>query len=78
MKKPVYFLSILLFALSLNGNAQPPVLKSLPEHNVRKDELTRYYLKPQRIVWTSDTTGTKIRNLDVLLKPGEEQAAFHI
>lgn len=78
MNKTFYILSILLVMAVLQGNSQPPMLKSLPDSSVRKDELTRYYLKPQRIVWTTDPTGTKIRNLEVLLKPGEEQAAFGI
>lgn len=37
---------------------------------VKKDELTRYYITPQRIVWMSDSSGKLITNPQLLLQQG--------
>ncbi|MGD9929912.1 MAG: alpha-L-rhamnosidase C-terminal domain-containing protein [Mangrovibacterium sp.] len=74
--KPFYSLVVLL-GIFLQLSAQlPPVLSELPANSVQKDELTRYYLAPQRVVWQSAESEEKIRNLGVLLNPGTGQAAF--
>ena len=52
----------------------PPVFG--PEYGgmARKDELTRVYISPIRVLWSSDTTGTLVRNSQVLLQPGNSQS----
>lgn len=74
--KTSLLLSLLFACLaSLNGYAQlPPVFG--PEYNgiTQKDELTRVFISPVRIMWTSDTSGEFIKNSDVLLKPGNSQS----
>ncbi|MCW0481335.1 hypothetical protein [Gaoshiqia sediminis] len=76
MSKLICLLSMFLYVF-LGLTAQvPPVLAELPANSVQKDELTRYYLSPQRVVWQSAESEEKIRNLGVLLNPGTGQAAF--
>ena len=41
---------------------------------MQKDELTRVYISPVKVMWISDTTGTLIKNTEVLLKRGNSQA----
>lgn len=37
----------------------------------QKDELTRTYISPVKILWTSDSTGELVKNADVLFKMKE-------
>ncbi len=41
---------------------------------LRKDERTRFYITPKRIVWQSDSTGKYVKNPEVVLKKGFGQA----
>lgn len=70
---------IILFILSccLIVKAQNPVV-SEKALNRSKDELTRFYLAPQRIVRTSDSIATNVIGASNLLKPGDSQAWFGI
>jgi alpha-L-rhamnosidase len=52
----------------------PPVFGPEYKKISRKDELTRVFISPVRVMWTSDTTGGKIKNTDVLLKMGASQS----
>ncbi|MCB9330957.1 MAG: alpha-L-rhamnosidase [Lewinellaceae bacterium] len=54
----------------------PPVFG--PEYTAitQQDELTRTYISPLRVMWTSDTTGGVIKNTEVLLKPGNSQSTM--
>ncbi len=65
----------ILLLIVLTGHAQlPPVFG--PEYNdiTQKDELTRVFISPVKIVWTSDTTGEMVSNTEVLLKKGNSQS----
>ncbi|WP_167610099.1 alpha-L-rhamnosidase [Maribellus sediminis] len=52
----------------------PPVFGPDYEGKARKDELTRVFIAPQRIMWTSDPNGERITNTEVLLKIGNSQS----
>lgn len=75
MKK--YSLSIgmvLLLAIASGYAALPPVFGPEYAPIAQKDELTRVFISPVKVLWTSDTTAGKIKNTDVLLKPGNSQS----
>jgi alpha-L-rhamnosidase len=74
------FCAALLFAyFSYNLKAQiPDVLKSRLGDAIQKDEISRYYITPKRIVWISDTTGKKVINPKILLNKGNSQTYFGI
>ena len=55
-----------------------PMLRDKLGNRVYKDEIERYYITPQRIVWLSDTTGTRVANPEILLKKGDGQTYFGI
>ncbi|MDX8341155.1 alpha-L-rhamnosidase C-terminal domain-containing protein [Draconibacterium sp. IB214405] len=74
MKKQSIILSLLL-VLCFSGMAQlPPVFKNQDPDKVRSSSLIRKNLTPERIVWSSDTTGNYILNAESLLKPSSGQA----
>jgi len=52
----------------------PPVFGPEYDGITQKDELTRVYISPVRVMWTSDTTGELVKNSEVLLKPGNSQS----
>ena len=52
----------------------PPVFGPEYVQTMQKDELTRVYISPVKVMWISDTTGTLIKNTEVLLKRGNSQA----
>jgi alpha-L-rhamnosidase len=69
--------AILLLVVANNLSAQlPPIFNSTITSKARKDELTRVYLMPQRIVWKSDNSGNVLVNPDVLLTESEHQPWF--
>lgn len=40
----------------------------------RTDPRVREYISPVRIVWSSDTSGQTIKNIESLLRPGNSQS----
>ncbi len=52
----------------------PPVFGPEYAGKTQKDELTRVYISPQRIVWTNAGDGSLVTNEEVLLLPGNSQA----
>ena len=56
--------------------ALPPVFG--PEYTpiAQQDELTRVFISPVKVLWTSDTTGERIKNIGVLLEPGNSQSSM--
>jgi len=62
----------------LMGNAAfaqlPPVFGPEYDDVTQKDEMTRIFISPLRVMWTSDTTGELIKDTDVLLKKGNSQS----
>ncbi len=67
---------ILLFILFTNISfAQlPPVFGPEYDNITHKDELTRFFISPIRVMWTSDATGELIKNTEVLLEKGNSQS----
>ena len=51
----------------------PPVFGVDYEGEVRKDELARLYITPQRVVWKYDGDGTLVTNDQLLMMPGNSQ-----
>lgn len=75
MKK--YILSlVVVFSLTISygRGVLPPVFGPEYSNIAQKDELTRVFISPVRLLWTSDTTAGKIRNTSVLLNPGNSQS----
>lgn len=74
--RAIIYLSILLSILFCKDlySQLPPNFG--PEYNgiAQKDEITRTYISPIRVLWTSDNTGELVKNLDVLLKMGNSQS----
>lgn len=67
--------AVFLVAAGLTTLAQlPPVFGTEYNGIAQKDELTRVFISPVRVMWTSDETGELVQNTDVLLKPGNSQS----
>ena len=74
MNKFITFILVLCL-IEVNCFAQlPPVFGSEYDEIAQKDELTRVFISPQRVMWTSDNTGELVKNTEVLLKPGNSQS----
>lgn len=73
MKRIFPFLFIVLLQTTCFAQL-PPVFNQEYEETARKDELTRVFIAPQRIMWTSDPNGEQITNTEVLLKIGNSQS----
>ncbi len=54
-------------------HAQNNILQHHFKNNLQKDEITRGFVTPVRIVWQSDTNGKQITNSKVLLNPFDGQ-----
>ncbi|GAB6011967.1 alpha-L-rhamnosidase-related protein [Viscerimonas tarda] len=76
MKKKLFTAMFLFLAgtpLALRAEL-PPVFGTEYEGKTQKDELTRQYISPQRIVWKYDGEGGKlVTNDDLLLRQGNSQ-----
>lgn len=64
----------MLLAITHGQAALPPVFGPEYTNIAQKDELTRVFISPVKVPWTSDTTAGKIKNTYVLLKPGNSQS----
>jgi len=73
MKKIFSLLGVCL-AASIVRAQLPPVFGPEYKTIAKKDELTRFFISPVRVMWTSDRTGELIKNTEVLLKPGNSQS----
>lgn len=72
IKQFIFFL--FQFGIIFPLNAQlPPVFGSEYQNKTSKDEMTRVYITPQRIVWQNDENGKSVKNADVLLNAGNGQ-----
>ncbi|WP_370457814.1 alpha-L-rhamnosidase C-terminal domain-containing protein [Dysgonomonas sp. 216] len=54
----------------------PPIFGSEYKGKTQKDELTRVFITPQRIVWKNDGGKNLVRNEEVLLNTGNSQPEF--
>lgn len=52
----------------------PPVFGAEYKGKTQKDELTRLYISPQRVVWKHDRAGKFVSGEERLLKPGNSQS----
>lgn len=74
-----FLIHAFIWLLPLGIYAQvSPILKNRLSDGIQQDEISRYYIRPQRIVWMSDTTGTAVINPKVLLRNGDSQSWFGI
>ena len=63
MKKYILSLGIALSLAVTHGQAALPPLFGPEYANIaQKDELTRVFISPVKVPWTSDTTAGKIKN----------------
>ncbi len=78
-KKSSYFILLLFAAVSFHArlSAQlPPIFNAAIISKAQKDELSRFYISPQRIVWQTNNTHSSIINSPVLLQDNEHQPYF--
>lgn len=77
MKKYILSVGMAWLLTIVSGQAAlPPVFG--PEYTpiAQQDELTRVFISPVKVLWTSDTTGERIKNIGVLLEPGNSQSSM--
>ena len=67
-------ITFLFFSATVVLAQLPPVFGPEYDGITQKDELSRVYISPVRIMWTSDSTGELVKNSEVLLKPGNSQS----
>lgn len=67
------FLTCMLMGLTCYGQL-PPVFGPEYQGITQNDEMTRTFISPVRVMWTSDPSGTLVKNTDVLLKMGNSQS----
>ena len=76
----LYSAFLLLFGCGQKVNVESG--QSLPgfgqayEGKTQKDELTRLFISPQRIVWQNDGAGRLVKNTEVLLRRGDSQTVL--
>src|SRR5574344_1360494 len=74
MKKKFFF--FFLFAIMTLATFAAKPSSVLPQiTQAQKDELTRVFLTPTRVVWSNPTQN--IQNVECLLKPGDGQSSFY-
>lgn len=76
MKNAISFTLILFVVLSLKAQL-PPVFGKEYENKAETSNMVKTYLKPQHIIWQSDSTGQHIKNVERLLKSGNSQVAIN-
>lgn len=70
-----HLLLVLVLSFSVWAKADiPPVFDAETSGEMERDELTRVFISPQRVVWKYDGGGELVKNEQVLLKEGDSQA----
>jgi hypothetical protein len=72
MKAPLFLVLVFCF-LPLSKADIPPVFAAGTVEKMQRDELSRVYISPQRIVWKYDGGGRLVSNESVLLNTGKSQ-----
>jgi len=67
-------LAILCLCVSVVKAQLPPVFDNQDLQRVRTSDLSQAFIVPQRIVWTSDSTGKFVQNTEMLLSPSTGQS----
>ena len=76
MKKKIYLLLWAFAAAVQTGIAQlPPAFDDRFNRVAEVDPLSRIYIAPQRVVWTSGGEA-RVKNSEILLQPGNGQATM--
>lgn len=75
--KAAICLSILLTGSIFCSAQLPPVFNDADQQRATHSEMVKTYLKPTRIVWQNDSTGTFIKNEKTLLEKGNGQVAVN-
>lgn len=70
--KSLLILLLLLFVFIFSSNALPPIFGDEYNGKTQKDELTRVFISPQKIVWKSNDVAVK--GEENLLLPGNSQS----
>ena len=71
------FITTFLFLISFSTvcySQLPPNFGPEYKDITQRDELTRIFISPLRVMWTSDTSGELIQNTEVLLERGNSQS----
>lgn len=68
-----YYLLLFLLSSSWGLFSQNNVLKNAFENRLHKDEITRSYVTPVRILWSSGPTGKNVKNPENLIKEFDGQ-----
>jgi alpha-L-rhamnosidase len=66
----------LLLLVNISYAQLPPAFSPTDKKTISKDELSRYYITPTRIVWMSDSTGKYITDPQLLLNQGIGQTVM--
>jgi alpha-L-rhamnosidase len=76
--RTTFFISFLFFILVRTAcyTQLPPNFGPEYKKIAQRDEMTRTYISPLRVMWISDTTGELIKNADILLKMGNSQSSM--
>lgn len=72
-KRITLFLTCILLGFACYAQL-PPVFGSEYDGITQNDEMTRTFISPVRVMWTSDPDGELVKNTDVLLKMGNSQS----
>lgn len=70
--KIIFIAALSAVSFSVKGDI-PPVFGEEYQGKTEKDKLTRVYITPQRLVWQNNGNGELVKNVDVLLQPGNGQ-----
>ena len=76
MKRTRFIVLLVCCFSSLLQADIPPVFNTGTKGNVQRDELSRVFISPQRIVWKYDGGGKLVSNETVLLEAGNSQTAL--
>ncbi|MEI7423112.1 MAG: hypothetical protein WCK18_13500 [Prolixibacteraceae bacterium] len=75
MRTIFYSFFLLFILIGFAGHTQiPPVFGPEYKGITQQDEMTRVFISPIRVMWTSDPTAKLVKNTDVLLKMGNSQS----
>jgi hypothetical protein len=74
MKRSILGIILSLLTVGYLQADIPPIFGSEYTEKTQKDELTKVYITPQRIVWKNDDSEKLVKNEELLLSPGIGQA----
>jgi alpha-L-rhamnosidase len=78
MRKLIFIVLFIKYFIFCANSQLSPQWQIFISDQVQKDEISRYYITPKRIVWLSDTSGIKVIHPEILLDRGDGQTYFGI